>query len=212
MVHVLICVVYRRLIQTLPDKGKKIKEFVEKVRLAIQHQDEEERRQSLALATKTDFESKYRRAFTMQQHAVLNTPTDSLQNKQRDAAAGDALQERHPVPASPHVQENSGLDKKQDQVVSREAADVTMEMAAAVGASLNSDDTKEGDLVEALERVRLSESNTCSSSKSVHSVNSVGRNNDFFRKQSPKNPHYLTVLEKTEKIPVSRKPQFKTNQ
>lgn len=212
MIHVLICVVYRRLIQTLPDKGKKIKEFVEKVRLAIQHQDEEERRQILASAAKTDLESKYRRAFTMQQHAVLNTPTGSLQNKQRDAAAGDALQERDPVPASPDVQGNSSLEEKQDQFVSREPADVAMETAAAVGASLNSDETKEGDLVEALERVGLSQSNTDFSSESVHSVNSVGRDNYFFRKQSPNKPHYLTVLEKTEKIPVSRKQQFKTNQ
>lgn len=39
---------HRRLLKSLPDKGKKIIEYVEKVRLAIQFHDEEERRRSAA--------------------------------------------------------------------------------------------------------------------------------------------------------------------
>lgn len=40
--------IHRRLLKSLPDKGKKIIEYVEQVRLAIQYRDEEERRQSAA--------------------------------------------------------------------------------------------------------------------------------------------------------------------
>lgn len=172
----------KRLLQTLPDKGKKIKEFTEKVRLAIEHKDEEERRRSLVFAARTELQSKYQLAFTMQRCAI-NTPAD--------------------------VQENNTLDKEQDPFVSKTAAGETMETAAA-GASLNCDEIKETDLVEALERVRLSETSACFSSESKDSFNSTARDNYFLRKQIRKQPHYVTVLEKTESTP--RKQKFKPNQ
>lgn len=204
------CVFCRRLVQTLPDKGKKIKEFVEKVRLAIEHHDEEEQRQSLVAAARTELQSKYRQAFTMQQRAVP-TPAGLYQNKQSEAAVGDVMQERESLTASTDVQENNRLDEKQDQFVSRAAAGETMETAAA-GASLNSKGTKEGDLVEALERVRVSETSIGFSSESKDPLNSRGKDNYFFRKQEPKKPHYVTVLEKTEKTPSPRRQKFKPNQ
>lgn len=197
-----------RLVQTLPDKGKKIREFVEKVRLAIEHHDEEQRRQSLVSAARTELHSKYQQAFTMQQHAALSTPAASHQNRQREAAAGDAMQEKETSPASANVKENN---EQQDQFVSTAAADETMETAAA-GASLNYDQRKEGDLVEALERVRLSETSTGFSSGSKDPLNSTARDNYFLRKQMPKKTHYVTVLEKTEKTSAPRKQKFKPNQ
>ncbi|XP_040893803.1 protein GRINL1A [Toxotes jaculatrix] len=201
-----------RLLQSLPDKGKKIKEFAEKVRLAIEHHDEEERRQSLVSAARTELQSKYKQAFTMQNRAVHNTPASSHHNRQSETAAGDVVHERETSPVSALVQEKPTLDEQQDQFVSRAAAGETMETAAAAGASLNSDETKEGDLVEALERVRLSETSTGFSSKSKDLLNSTARDNYFLRKQTPKKPHYVTVLEKTEKISAPRKQKFKTNQ
>lgn len=204
----------KRLLQTLPDKGKKIKEFAEKVRLAIEHRSEEERRQSLASAARTELQSKYQQAFTNQIRAVSTTPAASLQNRQNEAAADDAVRERETSETSPvsaHVQENDTLDKQQDRFVSRAAAVETMETAAA-GASLNSDGTKEGDLVEALERVTLSGTSTGSSSESKDPLNSNARDNYFLRKQIPKKPHYVTVLEKTEVSSAPRKQKFKPNQ
>ncbi|KAM9366302.1 protein GRINL1A [Symphorus nematophorus] len=197
----------KRLVQTLPDKGKKIKEFVEKVRLAIELHDEEERRQSSVSAARTELQSKYQQAFTMQQRAVSNTPAASCQNRQSDAAAGNAMQTS---PASADVQENKTFNEQQDQFVSRAAAGETMETAAA-GASLNSDETKEGDLVEALERVRLSETSTGFSGKSKDPLKSTARDN-YFGKQIPKKPHYITVLEKKEMNLTPRKQKFKPNQ
>lgn len=181
------------------------------MRLAIEHHDEEERRQSLMSAARTELQSKYRHAFTMQQRDVPNTPAGSNQNKQSEAVAGEVMQERESLPASADVQANNSLDEKQDQFVSRAAAGETMETTAA-GASLNSDETKKGDLVEALERVRLSETSTGFSAESKDSLTSTGRDNYFFLKQVPKKPHYVTVLEKTEKTPAPRKQKFKLNQ
>lgn len=188
----------KRFLQSLPDKGKKIKEFAEKVRLAIEHHDEEEMRQSLGSAARTELQSKYQQAFTLQQCAIPNTP------------AVDAVQERETSPVSAHVQENNTLDEQQERFVSRAAAGETMETAAA-GASLNSDETKEGDLVEALGRVKLSETSTGFSSESKDPLNSTARDN-FFRKPIPKKPHYVTLLEKSEKASALRKQKFKPNQ
>lgn len=181
------------------------------MRLAIEQHDEEESRQSLVSAARTELQSKYQQAFTMQQRAIPNAPAASRQNRKSEAAVGDAVQERDTSPASADVQENNTLDELQDQFVSRPAVGETMETAAA-GASLNSDETKEGDLVEALERVRLSETSTRFSSESKDPLNSTARDNYFLRKQIPKKPHYVTVLEKTEKTSAPMKQKFKPNQ
>lgn len=194
-----------RLIHTLPDKGKKIKAFAEKIRLAIEHHDEEERRRSLVSAARTELQSKYQQAFTAQQRTVPNTAAASHQSQ---GTAGDGMQETSP--ASADQQGNKALDGQQDRFVTRAAAGETMETAAA-GASLKSVDTKEGDLVEALERVRLSKTSTGFSGESKDPLNSTARDN-YFRKQIPKKPHFVTVLEKTEKTAAPNKQKFKPNQ
>lgn len=184
----------KRLLQTLPDKGKKIQEFAEKVHLAIEQLDEEERKQSLVSAARTELQSKYQQAFTRQQ-----------------CATGDMIQENDVSPDAAHAQEHNTLDEQQEQRISGTTAEDTMKMGA--GASLNSDETKEGDLVEALERVRLSKTaSTGSSSGTKDPLKSTPKDNYFLRKQIPDRPHYLTVLEKTETLSASVKQKFKPNQ
>ncbi|XP_026176054.1 protein GRINL1A [Mastacembelus armatus] len=198
----------QRLLQTLPDKGKKIRAFAEKVHLAIKHHDEEEARRSLVSAARTELQSKYQQAFTMQQRATPNTPAASHQNRQSETVAGNALNERETSPISAHVHENAAVDQQQDQFFSRAADGEAMEAAAAV----NSDQTKEGDLVEALQRVRVSETGSGVSSESKDLLNNTARDNYFLRKETQKKPHYATVLEKTEKVPTPTKQKFKPNQ
>lgn len=188
------------LIQTLPDKGKKIKEFVDKVHLAIEDLDEEERRQSLASAARTELQSKYQQAFTKQQHAIPNPPAAFDQNEQSADAAGREVQESKNSSASSSGQKKNALD--QNQFVSRLASDETMETAAA-GASLNFDQTEDGDLVEAMDKVRLSET----SNKSRDPLNSISRDNYFLKKETNKS-YFVTVLDKT----APRKQKFKPNQ
>lgn len=187
---------------TLPDKGKKIQEFADRVRLAIQHHHEEEKRRSLASAARTELQSKYQRAFTVRQCADLGAPATSQTNTQSEAAAIDAMQEGVSLAVSAEVQGKTRLDENQDHFVSSEVSGETMETMAA-GASLNSDVTKEGDLVEALERVRLSKSG----SEPRGHRESTGRGNFSSNK-----PHYVTLLERTQKTPEHRRQKFKTNQ
>lgn len=161
-------------------------------------------------AARTELQSKYHQAFTMQQRFV-NTPASSRQTSQSEAAAGDAVQERETSPVSTHVQEATASDEQKDQFVSRAAACETMETAAA-GASLDCDQTKEGDLMEALERVTLSETGSGFSSESKDPLNSTARDNYFLRKETPRKPHFVTVVEKIEKSPALIKQKFKPNQ
>ncbi|TNN87497.1 DNA-directed RNA polymerase II subunit GRINL1A [Liparis tanakae] len=180
----------KRFLQSLPDKGKKIKDFVERLRLAVERHNEEERKQSLASAARTEFQSKYQQAFLSRQHA---------------AASGDAVQEEETSPVSDQMLENT-LDEQQDPLVSSAAAGETMETAAA-GDSLNNDETKESDLAEALGRIKLSETSSSSSNKFRDSLNSTARDTYV-----PNKPNYLTVLERTENTSVIRRQQFKPNQ
>lgn len=179
--------------------------------LAIEQHNEEEERQSLVSAANTDLQSKYQQAFTMQQRADFNTPAFSHQTRQSKAAAGDGVEQRETSPVSAHVQKSTSLDKQKAQFVSRAAACETMETAAA-GASLNSDQTKEGDLVEALEGVSLSETRSGFSSESKDLLNSTARDNHFLRKEKPRKSHFVTILEKTELTPAPVKHKFKPNQ
>ncbi|CAJ1049191.1 PREDICTED: protein GRINL1A [Xyrichtys novacula] len=188
----------KRLVQTLPDKGKKIAEFAERVRLAIELHNEEERRQNLASAARTELQSKYKQAFTMQQRTHSITPAASHQYKQNEGSAGSTSQDRGSSPTLAHRHENVTLGEQQDQFVLRAAAEETMETAAA-GASLNSDETKEADLVEALERVRLSETGTGFKGESKDPLNSTARDS-------------LKEIPNQKQIPAQRKQKFKPNQ
>uniref|UniRef100_A0A3P9QJN2 RNA polymerase II subunit M n=1 Tax=Poecilia reticulata TaxID=8081 RepID=A0A3P9QJN2_POERE len=175
----------KRFLQTLPDKGKKIQDFAEKVRLAIEQCSEEERRQSLMSAARAELQSKYHQAFSYQHRAAPFTPAASCLNEENEGGAGDGAQD-------------TSLDKQQDQCVS------TAETAA-----VNSDHTKESDLVVALDRVTLSEAR---SEEFDEQLNSKSKDNYFLAKQPAKKPHYITVLEKTERSAAPKKQKFKPNQ
>lgn len=167
----------RSLLLTLPDKGRKILEFREKIQQALEHHEEAERKQRLVSAARTEFESKYQQAFTMQQRPVHNS-----------SEASDSAQENKDSPAEAPVEE---LDKE----LSDDSVVTVMHKT-----SLNSDHTSETELVEALERVNLGKG----------SLDNKTANNYFVK--TPSVPHYLSVIEKTENIPSSRKSKFRTNQ
>ncbi|XP_061566579.1 protein GRINL1A [Cololabis saira] len=199
----------KKLLQTLPDKGKKVKDLVENVLLAIEKRDEEERRHSLITAARTELQSKYQQAFTNQQRGFSTTPASLEPNRRNKDSAGHVVQERETSSVSTDLQENTTLDKQQDQSLSRAALVETMETGAAAGVSLTSRETKEEELVEALDSVRLSETDTGESKE--HLISSV-KDNYFLLKQPPKTPHYITVLNKAETSSAPRRQKFKPNQ
>ncbi|XP_061670079.1 protein GRINL1A [Syngnathoides biaculeatus] len=172
----------RRLTESLPDKGKRLKDFAERIRLAIECRHEEERKQALLSAARAEFQSKYRQAFTGQRRAV-----------QSEAAAS----QRTPAsPSSVHAE--------------REEEDVAESMeTVSSGASPNSVGTKEGDLAEALERVTIS---TTTGDQGQDPLKAPASDNYFLRKHTPQKPHVVTVLERNENTMTPGREKFKPNQ
>uniref|UniRef100_A0A8C6WVG7 RNA polymerase II subunit M n=1 Tax=Neogobius melanostomus TaxID=47308 RepID=A0A8C6WVG7_9GOBI len=140
----------KRLLQSLADKGRKLQEFREKIQQALEHHEEAERRQRLEFAARTEFQSKYEQAFTMQQRPVHNT-----------SAAGDSTQENKD---SPSVEEL-------DQALA----------AVTVTHKTSQNKEPETELVEALERVKLSNGSL------------DNKTTDNYFAKTPSVPHYLST-------------------
>lgn len=160
----------------------------------------------MASAARTELQSKYQRAFTVRQQAIPGPPASSQTNMQSEAAAIDAMQEGVSLAPCAEVHGKTRLDENQDSV-SCEVSGETMETMAA-GASLGSDATKEGNLVEAFERVRISESSAELRAEPRVPGESTRREKYFL----PNKPPYVSLLERTENTPEHRRPKFKTNQ
>ncbi|XP_007230522.3 protein GRINL1A [Astyanax mexicanus] len=63
----------KRFVQTLPDKGKKITDFVEKVRQALEALEEEEEKQASLSAIGTEFQVRYQQALAQRRNAERET-------------------------------------------------------------------------------------------------------------------------------------------
>uniref|UniRef100_A0A3P9IYR7 RNA polymerase II subunit M n=1 Tax=Oryzias latipes TaxID=8090 RepID=A0A3P9IYR7_ORYLA len=179
----------KRLLQTLPDKGKKIQDFADNVRLAIEQRIEEERRRDLLSATRSDLQSKYQQAFSSQQRGVTSS-APSYQNEEGEDSRGTES-----TPDLAPTKKNATLEKQMD--------------TSAAEPSVKSEEIKESELVEALDRVQVSNSNT---GKSKEAFNSKATTNYFLQKQTPKKPHYIAVLNRGESSSHAIRQKFKPNQ
>ncbi|XP_038825068.1 early endosome antigen 1-like [Salvelinus namaycush] len=205
----------KRFIQTLPDKGKKISDFAERLCLALAQNEEEEMKQDMLSSVRTELQSKYQQTLTQRQHGSQNKPETSQHRRQAGDTAPGNVQELDVSPLSPNVQKSKTVDTRQEDSVSKVSAAETMEMAQAggdAGASLDSDRTKESDLAEALQRVTLSDHSTGSSGSPKDTFNRSATGNPFLGRQPQKKPHYIEVLARTEKDPAMRRQKYKPNQ
>nr|XP_046204421.1 DNA-directed RNA polymerase II subunit GRINL1A-like [Oncorhynchus gorbuscha] len=202
-------------IQTLPDKGKKISDFAERLCLALAHNEEEEMKQDMLSYVRTELQSKYQQTLTQRQHGSQNKPETSQHRRQAGDTAPGNVQELDVSPLSPNVQESKIVHTLQEDSVSKVSAAETMEVAQAggdAGASLDSDRTKESDLAEALQRVTLSDHSSGSSGSPKDTFNRPATGNPFLGRQPQKKPHYIEVLARTEKDPAMRRQKYKPNQ
>ncbi|XP_066510571.1 DNA-directed RNA polymerase II subunit GRINL1A-like [Hoplias malabaricus] len=184
----------KRFIQTLPDKGKKINEFVEKVRQALKDLEEEEKKKAGLSAIGTEFQAKYQQAFTQRRHVASDTlcsERGTLKNKEQSVEC---------VNPSDMVGASSRLEAPRSLKESTETLEASSRETAS---SLTADGAGDTDLTEVFKRLTLSEENT------GPSKNSPPRN-PFSATQSQKKLHYIDVLEKSETN--VRKARYKPNQ
>uniref|UniRef100_A0A8C1N9H5 RNA polymerase II subunit M n=1 Tax=Cyprinus carpio TaxID=7962 RepID=A0A8C1N9H5_CYPCA len=182
----------KRFIQTLPDKGKKIAGFVEKVHLALGHVEEEERKQASLISLRIEFQSKY-------QHALAKRSTETHLDSNLDMIipSHDRNKANVNIDAA-NIKENGGLLGQEESLSSQLEAAETLETAGG-----NSAASLMKELVVAFGQVTLDESNNGSNQDTIKTL---------LPSKQQKKPHYIEVLEKTEKSVNMRKPRFKPNQ
>ncbi|XP_056123340.1 protein GRINL1A [Rhinichthys klamathensis goyatoka] len=190
----------KRFVQSLPDKGKKIADFVVKVHLALGHLEEEERKQANLISVRTELQAKY-------QQALANRSTDKHLGSNLDMIipSHDGKEANVNIDEA-NIQENGGLFGQEESLTSRlQVAETLGKASGNAPASL----MKDTELVEAFGRVTLAESNHSSNQGTIKTLPS---SKPFLGNQLQKKPHYVEVLERTEKSVNMRKPRFKPNQ
>lgn len=190
----------KRFIQSLPDKGKKIADFVEKVRLALGHLEEEERKQASLISLRTEFQAKYQQALAKRStDKNLDSNFDMIIPSHDGNKANVTIDEAN-------TQENGVLFGQEESLTSWPQAAETLETVSGnAPASL----IKDAELVEAFGRVTLAESNSSSNQGTIKTLPS---SKPFLGNHHQKKPHYIELLEKTEKSVNMKKPRFKPNQ
>ncbi|KAG1942098.1 protein GRINL1A isoform X2 [Pimephales promelas] len=190
----------KRFVQSLPDKGKKIADFVVKVHLALGHLEEEERKQANLISVRTELQAKY-------QQALANRSTDKHLGSNLDMIipSHDGKEANVNIDEA-NIQENGGLFGQEESLTSRPQVAGTLEKA---GGNAPASLMKDTELVEAFGRVTLDESNNSSNQGTIKPLPS---SIPFLGNQLQKKPHCFEVLERTEKSVNMRKPRFKPNQ
>ncbi|XP_056317523.1 protein GRINL1A [Danio aesculapii] len=191
----------KRFIQTLPDKGNKIAEFMEKVHLALGHLEKEEKKQASLISVRTEFQSKY-------QQALAKRSTDKHVDSKLDMIIPSHDRKEANVNTDVvKVQENGGPFGQEEFLTARLQTAETLETAGVNAAASVLKDTE---LVKAFGRVTLAESNNESSNKDT--IKSLPPSKPFLDAKPLKKPHYIEVLEKTEESVNTKRSRFKPNQ
>lgn len=172
-----------------------------KVHLALGHLEEEERKQANLISVRTELQAKY-------QQALANRSTDKHLGSNLDMIipSHDGKEANVNIDEA-NIQENGGLFGQEESLTSRPQVAETLGKA---GGNAPASLMKDTDLVEAFGRVTLAESNNASNQGTIKTLPSSRK--PFLGNQLQKKPHYIEVLERTEKSVNMRKPRFKPNQ
>ncbi|XP_068266324.1 myocardial zonula adherens protein [Nyctibius grandis] len=230
---------YRNFIARLPDKGKKIFDFAEKLTLAILQEEELARRAGMLSAVGLEFQVKQEEINTSKQQVSLNE--DTL-NREDSAVVNENSNIKEVSEISSESQEaecikqdttNTALEnqrarRKNDKTVTKDQ-NLFCEVISksAMSSHLKNDqqvsqsNTEGGmestaaldnskDSVDAFEKVRIVDGDN--SEKVLEKEQNVAKHKgNIFGSLHPKTPHYIEVLESRAKNPVVKKSKSKPN-
>ncbi|XP_030911763.1 myocardial zonula adherens protein [Geospiza fortis] len=227
---------YRKFIARLPDKGKKISDFAEKLRLAISQEEEVARTAELLSAVRLEFQAKQEEINTSKQKVVLTEDTvksadSSVINENaniKDISDTSAEKEEKKAEEDATNQRTQRKNNKVKTVTKHQNSFCEDVSKSATSNHLNSDqqvsqsNTEDGTestaaldnskeaLVDAFQRVTIADGEN--SEKILEKEQDVAKHKgNVFGSQHPKTPHYIEVLEARAKNPIIKKPKFKTN-
>ncbi|XP_065590299.1 protein GRINL1A [Cyrtonyx montezumae] len=229
----------RKFIDKLPDKGKKISDFAEKLMRAISQEEELARTAQLLSAIRLEFQAEQGGAHPDRQHVVLGEPT--LQQKDPSALSDNPHAEVPKIFSQRQEAERLGHDPthtalenertrgKNDGIktvikdenlwceavsesapVSHLSSDQQTSQSDAEGGAGCASDYCKGTLVDAFQKVTIGDGEN--SEKVLEKEQNVSKHKgNIFGSLHPRTPHYIEVLESRAKNPVIKKSKFKTN-
>ncbi|NXH62086.1 GRL1A polymerase, partial [Rhabdornis inornatus] len=118
---IILFVCFRKFIARLPDKGKKISDFAEKLKLAISQEEEVARTAELLSAVRLEFQAKQEEINTSKQEVVLtedtvNSADSSVFNENSNIKdISDISGERHEGECIEEDATNTGLENQRTQ-------------------------------------------------------------------------------------------------
>ncbi|KAM9224003.1 protein GRINL1A [Leptosomus discolor] len=230
----------RKFIARLPDKGKKISDFAEKLTLAILQEEESARTAELLSAVRSEFQVKQEEVRTSKQQVILNKDTlnheDSSVFKENSTIkeVSEISSQRQEAECIEQDATNTALEnfhKKNDnvktvtkdqnlfcEVVSKSAVSSHLKNQQQESWSITEDDTgstgaldnRKDALVDAFQKVTIADE--YNSGKVLEKEQNVAKHKgNIFGSLYPKTPHYIEVLESRAKNPVMKKNKFKPN-
>lgn len=236
-----LCFCIRKFIARLPDKGKKISDFAEKLTLAILQEEELARTAELLSAVRLEFQVKQEEINTSKHQVILNKDTQTHENSsifnensnikevssiasqgqeaeciEQDATSTTLKNQR--------TQGKNGKDKTvtKDQnlfceVVSNSATSLENNQQVSPshpedGAeSTAASDNSKDALVDAFQKVKIVDVNNGEKVSEQEQNVAKQQKGHIFGSLHPKTPHYIEVLESRAKNPVIKKSKFKPN-
>ncbi|XP_030312897.1 myocardial zonula adherens protein [Calypte anna] len=228
---------YRKFIARLPDKGKKISDFAEKLTRAILQEEELARTAELLSAVRLEFQVKQEEINTSKQQVVLSKETlsnedSSVFNERSDTKEGSEFSSpKEEVECIEQDATGTPLgsqrtqEKKDEVNTATEDQNLLCEVVSepAKGSPLNSQqvshssteggtalDNSKDSLVDAFQKVSIVDGDN--SEKVLEKEQNVAKHKgSIFGSLHPKTPHYIEVLEARAKNPVIKKSKFKPN-
>ncbi|XP_009319859.1 PREDICTED: myocardial zonula adherens protein-like [Pygoscelis adeliae] len=229
---------YRKFISRLPDKGKKISDFAEKLTLAVLQEEELARTAELLSAVRLEFQVKQEEINTSKRQVILDKDTlncedCSVFNENSNTEVSEISSQRQEVECIKQDATNTALENQRTQRKNDKVKTVTKDQnlfcevisKSATSSHLKSDrqvsqgNTEDGTtaldnskdvLVDAFQKVTIVDGDN--SEKVLEKEQNVAkRKGNIFGSLHPKTPHYIEVLESRAKNPVIKKSKFKTN-
>ncbi|XP_052528377.1 myocardial zonula adherens protein isoform X3 [Tympanuchus pallidicinctus] len=230
----------QKFIDKLPDKGKKISDFAEKLMRAISQEEELARTAELLSAVRLEFQAEQDKARSSNQHIALGE--HALHQKEPPVLSANSRAEEVPKTASQgqegeclgHDTISMALENQRTQSKNDEIRTVIKDQnlcceaisQSAPSSHLNSDqqisrnnteggtesalDNCNDTLVDAFQKVTIGDGDN--GEKVLEKEQNVSEHKgNIFGSLHPRTPHYIEVLESRAKNPVIKKSKFKTN-
>uniref|UniRef100_A0A8B9GT29 DNA-directed RNA polymerase II subunit GRINL1A n=1 Tax=Amazona collaria TaxID=241587 RepID=A0A8B9GT29_9PSIT len=202
----------RKFITRLPDKGKKISDFVEKLKLAISQEEDVARTAELLSAVRLEFQVKQDAINANKQQVVLNedrlncedsTVFSENSNTKEVSEISSQRQEAECIAHDATNTSGTSSHLTSDEQISQSKSEGGTERAGAL-------DNSKDELVDAFQKVTIVGGDD--SEKVLEKEQDVAKHKgNIFGSLHPRTPHYIEVLESRAKNPVIKKSKFKTN-